>query len=119
MVCDAGYCTFLLGNWVREKQALTLEDAVRRMTSVPAACWGLEGRGVIREGAAADLIMFDPDRIGPQMPELAYDLPAGARRLKQKADGLLMTIVNGQVLLRNNEHTGAQPGRLLRGPLAR
>ncbi len=118
-IMDSSLQTHLLSYWVREKQALTLEDAVRRMTSVPAACWGLDGRGVIREGAAADLIMFDPDRIGPQMPELAYDLPAGARRLKQKAEGLLMTIVNGQVLLRNNEHTGAQPGRLLRGPLAR
>ena len=63
--------------------------------------------------------MFDPDTIGPQMPELVYDLPAGARRLKQKADGLLATVVNGQVLLRNNEHTGAEPGKLLRGPLAR
>jgi N-acyl-D-amino-acid deacylase len=118
-IMDSSLQTHLLSYWVREKQALTLEDAVRRMTSVPAACWGLEGRGVIREGAAADVIMFDPDRIGPHMPELAYDLPAGARRLKQKADGLLITIVNGQVLLRNNEHTGAQPGQLLRGPLAR
>ncbi|SRR5579875_2311312 len=117
-IMDSSLQTHLLSYWVREQQALTLEDAVRRMTSVPAGCWGLEGRGLIREGYAADVIIFDPDRIGPQMPELAYDLPAGARRLKQKADGLLATIVNGQVLLRNNEHTGAEPGRLLRGPLA-
>jgi len=116
---DSSLQTHLMSYWVREKQALTLEDAVRRVTSVPAACWGLEGRGLIREGAAADVIIFDPDRIAPQMPELTYDLPAGARRLKQKADGVLATIVNGQVLLRNNEHTGAQPGQLLRGPLAR
>jgi N-acyl-D-amino-acid deacylase len=118
-IMDSSLQSHLLSYGVREKQALTLEDAVRRMTSVPAGCWGLEGRGLIREGYAADLIMFDPDRIGPQMPELVYDLPAGARRLKQKADGLLATIVNGQVLLRNNEHTGAEPGQLLRGPLAR
>ncbi len=118
-IMDSSLQTHLLSYWVREKQALSLEDAVRRMTSVPAQCWGLQGRGLIREGCAADVIVFDPDRIGPQMPELVYDLPAGARRLKQKADGLLATVVNGQVLLRNNEHTGAEPGHLLRGPLAR
>jgi N-acyl-D-amino-acid deacylase len=118
-IMDSSLQTHLLSYWVREKQALTLEDAVRRMTSLPAECWGLRGRGLIREGCAADVIVFDADTIGPQMPELVYDLPAGARRLKQKADGLLATIVNGQVLLRNNEHTGAEPGQLLRGPLAR
>jgi N-acyl-D-aspartate/D-glutamate deacylase len=53
------------------------------------------------------------------LPELAHDLPAGARRLKQKATGIMATVVNGEVVLRNNEHTGALPGRLLRGPLAR
>jgi N-acyl-D-amino-acid deacylase len=118
-IMDSSLQTHLLSYWVREKQALTLEDAVRRITSVPAANWGLAGRGLLREGYAADVIIFDPDTIGPQMPQLVYDLPAGARRLKQKADGLLATIVNGEVLLRNNEHTGAQPGQLLRGPLAR
>jgi N-acyl-D-aspartate/D-glutamate deacylase len=116
---DASLQTHLLSYWVKEKQALTLEDAVRRLTSVPAGHWGLKGRGLLGEGYAADVIIFDPDTIGPQMPELVHDLPAGARRLKQKADGLLATIVNGQVLLRNNEHTGAEPGQLLRGPLAR
>ena len=118
-IMDSSLQSHLLSYWVREKKAVTLEDAVRRLTSLPATCWGLEGRGLIREGYAADVILFDPETIGPQMPHLAYDLPAGARRLKQKADGLLATIVNGQVLLRNNEHTGAEPGQLLRGPLAR
>ena len=116
---DSSLQTHLLSYWVREKQAMTLEEAVRKLTSVPATHWGLQGRGLLREGNIADVIVFDPDTIGPQMPELVYDLPAGARRLKQKADGMLATIVNGQVLLRNNEHTGAQPGQLLRGPLAR
>jgi len=115
---DSSLQTHLLSYWVREKQAMTLEEAVRKLTSVPAAHWGLQGRGLLQEGNIADVIVFDPDTIGPQMPELVYDLPAGARRLKQKADGLLATVVNGQVLLRNNEHTGAQPGQLLRGPLA-
>jgi N-acyl-D-amino-acid deacylase len=62
--------------------------------------------------------VFDPDKITPQLPELTRDLPAGAKRLKQKADGLKATVVNGQVVLRNNEHTGNLPGKLLRGPLA-
>ena len=115
---DSSLQTHLLSYWVREKQAMTLEEAVRKLTSVPATHWGLQGRGLLREGNIADVIVFDPDTIGPQMPELVHDLPAGARRLKQKADGMLATIVNGQVLLRNNEHTGAQPGQLLRGPLA-
>src|SRR5215469_6784804 len=69
-IMDSSLQTHLLSYWVREKQALMLEDAVRRMTSVPAQCWGLEGRGLIREGFAGDVIVFDPDTIGPQMPEL-------------------------------------------------
>jgi N-acyl-D-aspartate/D-glutamate deacylase len=104
---------------VREKQALTLEQAIRMMTFVPASHWNLAGRGLLREGFAADVIVFDPEKIAPMLPQLEYDLPAGARRLKQKATGMLATVVNGEVLLRNNEHTGALPGRLLRGPLAR
>jgi N-acyl-D-aspartate/D-glutamate deacylase len=63
-------------------------------------------------------VVFDPERITPLLPEVVYDLPAGARRLKQKSTGILATVVNGEVLLRNNEHTGALPGQLLRGPLA-
>jgi N-acyl-D-aspartate/D-glutamate deacylase len=104
---------------VREKEALTLEEAVRQLSFVPAYYWGLTGRGALREGNFADVIVFDPDQIMPALPELTYDLPAGARRLKQKSEGLLATVVNGEVVLRNNEHTGALPGKLLRGPLAR
>ena len=74
---------------------------------------------MLREGWAADAVVFDPDSISPMLPELAYDLPAGARRLKQKAAGIMATVVNGAVVLRNNEPTGALPGQLLRGPLAR
>ena len=117
-IMDSSIQTHLLSYWVREKLALTLEQAVRKITFDLAAFWGLKGRGLLREGNMADVVVFDPDKIAPQMPSLAYDLPAGARRLKQKAEGVLATIVNGEVLLRNNEHTGALPGRLLRGPLA-
>jgi N-acyl-D-amino-acid deacylase len=117
-IMDSSIQTHLLSYWVRERQALTLEQAIRKVTFELASFWGLKGRGLIREGNIADVVVFDPDKVAPQMPSLAYDLPAGARRLKQKAEGILATIVNGQVLLRKNEHTGALPGRLLRGPLA-
>ncbi|MBT4490894.1 MAG: D-aminoacylase, partial [Rhodospirillaceae bacterium] len=66
-----------------------------------------------------DIVVFDPDTIAPRMPTVAYDLPAGAQRLKQMSEGISATIINGQVVLRDNEHTGALPGQLLRGPLAR
>ena len=62
----------------------------------------------------ADVVVFDPDTIGPNMPEVLNDLPAGARRLKQTASGILNTVVNGEILLTNNEHSGATAGRLLR-----
>ncbi|HZP45108.1 MAG TPA: amidohydrolase family protein [Candidatus Binataceae bacterium] len=117
-IMDSSLQTHVLSHWVREKQAITLEEAVRMMSFVPASHWGLNGRGLLREGYWADVVVFDPDRVTPLIPELTYDLPAGARRLKQKAEGILATVVNGQVLLRNNEHTGALPGQLLRGPLA-
>jgi N-acyl-D-amino-acid deacylase len=117
-IMDSSIQTHLLSYWVRERQALTLEQAIRKVTFELASFWGLTGRGLIREGNIADVVVLDPDKVAPQMPSLAYDLPAGARRLKQKAEGILATIVNGQVLLRKNEHTGALPGRLLRGPLA-
>ena len=68
---------------------------------------------------AADIVVFDPDKIEPQMPTVEYDLPAGAQRLKQMADGIAATVINGQTVLRNNQHRGALPGQLLRGPLAR
>jgi N-acyl-D-aspartate/D-glutamate deacylase len=117
-IMDSSLQTHVLSHWVRDKEAFTLEEAIRMLSFVPAYHWGLKGRGLLREGNFADVIVFDPERITPQLPELTYDLPAGARRLKQKSDGLMATVVNGEVLLRNNEHTGAVPGKLLRGPLA-
>src|SRR5271168_4944588 len=117
-IMDSSLQTHVLSHWVREKEALTLEDAIRMLSFVPASNWGLQNRGLLRPGWAADVIVFDPEKIAPMLPTLDHDLPAGARRLKQKATGLKTTIVNGQVLLKNNEHTGALPGQLLRGPMA-
>ncbi len=116
-IMDSSLQTHVFSHWVREKQALTLEEAVNQVTYIPATLWGLSNRGLIREGFAADLTIFDPASIGPQMPQVAHDLPAGARRLKQKADGILATVVNGKILMRDCEHTGALPGQLLRGSL--
>jgi N-acyl-D-amino-acid deacylase len=118
-IMDSSIQTHLLAYWVRERQALTLEQAIRKITFDLAAFWRLEGRGLLREGNIADVVVFDPDRIAPQMPTIENDLPAGAKRLKQKAEGMLATVVNGAIVLKNNEHTGAMPGALLRGQLAR
>jgi N-acyl-D-aspartate/D-glutamate deacylase len=116
---DSSLQTHLLSHWVRTRQAFTLEEAVRMITLVPATLWGFADRGLIREGLAADLVVFDPDTIAPEMPEVVDDLPAGARRLVQRTRGVAATVVNGEVLLRDGKHTGALPGQLLRGPLAR
>lgn len=113
-IMDSSLQTHLLSHWVREKQAFTLEQAIRRITYDTATVWGLHDRGLIRQGLVADLVVFDPDRVGARLPEVVYDLPSGARRLKQTAEGMKYTVVNGQVLLEDNQHTGATPGRLLR-----
>lgn len=117
-IMDSSLQTHMLGHWVRNEQAFTVEEAVHRMTQVPAAAWGFNDRGVIAEGMAADINVFDINTVTPDMPELVYDLPGGARRLRQTASGFKATLVNGQVLLDNGEPTGTRPGRLLRGRLA-
>lgn len=114
-IMDNSLQTHLLSYWVREKQAFTLEQAIKFITYDTATHWGLHDRGLVREGMAADLVVLDPKTVGARMPEVVTDLPAGARRLKQTADGVRATVVNGEVLLRDNVHTGALPGRLLRG----
>jgi N-acyl-D-aspartate/D-glutamate deacylase len=113
-VADCSIGTHLLAYWVRDQQAFTLEEAVRMLTLTPATAWGLSDRGLIREGFAGDLNIFDPDTVAPLMPTVAHDLPGGAKRLIQKADGFAATIVAGQIVLRDGEHTGALPGALLR-----
>jgi N-acyl-D-aspartate/D-glutamate deacylase len=118
-IMDASLQTHLLAHWVRDEQALTLEEAVRMLSFDNATHWGFSDRGLIREGFAADLVVFDPDTVGPDMPEVVNDLPAGARRLVQRARGFAATVVNGEVVLRDGKHTGALPGRLLRGGVER
>src|SRR5258705_6043185 len=111
--------THLLSYWVRARQAFTLEEAVRKLTFDNASAWELHDRGLVRAGYRADLVLFDEARVKPAMPKVETDLPGGARRLVQKAEGIAATIVNGQVTLENGVATGNVPGQLLRGPGAR
>ncbi|MGE0679979.1 MAG: amidohydrolase family protein [Candidatus Binatia bacterium] len=115
MLCNAGYPSYLLGTFVREKQALSLERAVQRITSEPAQFFGLTDRGVLRTGMAADITIFDLNTVSsPERPEIRHDLPGGGRRLVTQAEGITCTIVNGKVLYEGQRHTGALPGQVLR-----
>jgi N-acyl-D-aspartate/D-glutamate deacylase len=115
MLCDAGYCTYLLGTWVRDRQVMTLEHAIKRITSEPAALYGLTQRGTIKKGTAADFAIFDLNTVGSKKRgEMRNDLPGGGRRLVMPAQGVQYTIVNGAVLYESGKHTGALPGQVLR-----
>jgi N-acyl-D-amino-acid deacylase len=109
-----GFSTRLLSEWVREKQVMSLETAVRRLTFESASIFGLYDRGLLRPGMVADIVIFDPDTVKPLPLEVLHDFPTGAKRIKEPAQGIHMTIVNGQVLLEDGKHTGALPGRVLR-----
>jgi N-acyl-D-aspartate/D-glutamate deacylase len=116
MLCDAGYCTELLGSAVREKQLMSLELAVKRLTSEPADFFGIRDRGRLAPGKAADVVIFDFNTVGScaEHPESRRDLPGGGRRLVVPAQGVSYTIVNGEILYENQQHTGAYPGQVLR-----
>ena len=115
MLCDAGYCTYLLGTWVRERQALTLENAIKRITSEPADFFGIKDRGRLKVGLPADVAIFDERKIGSaKRARMQNDLPGGGRRLVMPAEGVEYTIVNGDVLYEQGRHTGYLPGQVLR-----
>jgi N-acyl-D-amino-acid deacylase len=114
-LADQGYTTHLLSHWVRELRALSLEAAVQLLTSAPARLYGLTSRGEIRPGFAADLVLFDPTRVGLERTELVADLPGGAARLIQRAVGVEYVIVNGAVLLEHGRQTDVRSGHVLRG----
>jgi N-acyl-D-aspartate/D-glutamate deacylase len=117
LLCDAGYSSTLLGKWVREKKVLTLEEAVRRLTSEPAELYRIPKRGRLAPGYFADLAVFDPGRIHALPPEKVHDMPAGEPRFISRCEGMKAVVVNGTVLLENGEaalSTGPWPGRLLR-----
>lgn len=110
--------THFLSYWVRKRGAFTLEQAIRKLTRDNAAAWDLNDRGVVREGFRADLVLFEENGIRPRLPTVEKDLPGGARRLVQKAEGIKATVVNGAVAFEDGETTGAYAGQVLKGRLA-
>ncbi len=116
-IMDASLPTFFLSHWVRDRGVFTIEDGIRRLTSDTADVFGVTDRGVIREGAHADLNVFDLDELHLPLPEYVHDFPGGAGRFVQGGDGYDATIVNGRVFMRGGEPTGALAGTVLRsGP---
>jgi N-acyl-D-aspartate/D-glutamate deacylase len=117
-LCDACQATYLLGRWVREKQALSLEQAIRMLTSRPAEVFGIADRGRLAEGWPADIVVFDPATVGAGALRRVWDFPGGANRLVSDASGIDAVIVNGTVLRQNGHDRvlvdGRLPGKLLR-----
>src|SRR5437763_8009749 len=115
MLCDAGYPTYLLGTWVRERQIMNLEQAVARLTAQPADLFGIKGRGRLAVGNAADIAIFEPEKIGSaSRGERRFDLPGGAKRMVMPSRGVEYTIVNGTPVYAEGRATGAIPGEVLR-----
>ena len=110
--------THLLSYWVRKRGAFTLEEAVKKITHDNAVAWEMKGRGLVREGYQADLVLFEENGIRPCLPTVERDLPGGARRLVQKAEGIKATLVNGAIAFQDGEATGDFSGTVLKGRLA-
>ena len=113
-IMDSSIQSYLLAYWVRERQKFTLPEAVRMITQMPAEAWGFTDRGLVRTGMMADLNVFDAQRLMPDLPKVAYDLPAGGKRLVSRSQGILATLVAGEIVHHEGHHTGALPGQLLR-----
>jgi N-acyl-D-aspartate/D-glutamate deacylase len=109
-----GFGTFLISYWVRQRQIMPMEEAIRKLTFMPASIFGIRDRGLLRPGMAADVFVFDPAAIELEKPEQVNDLPEGAPRYIQHARGIRYSIVNGAVLMEDGSHTGAYPGKVLR-----
>ncbi|MGV0624353.1 N-acyl-D-amino-acid deacylase family protein [Mycolicibacter minnesotensis] len=117
MICDSSFPTYVLTHWARDRSAgrLSIEVAVRELTSTPARIAGLLDRGRIAVGYKADLNVIDHRKLRLHKPVVTYDLPAGGRRLDQAADGYVATIVSGEIIAENGKPTAARPGKLVRG----
>ena len=111
------YSTLFLSCWVREQQIMPLEQAVRRLTFESATAFGIFDRGLLRPGMAADMTIFDPETVRSLPDDIVEDLPAGGWRIRQLAEGIKCTIVNGEILIEDGKHTGALPGRVMRNAL--
>ncbi len=113
-IADASIQTHLLGHWVRNTGAFTLEEGIRMLTLEPAQAWGFADRGLLREGLLADLNVFDPETVAPGVPQIVNDLPGGGMRLSQRAEGFAATVVAGEIAFRDGESTQRHAGRLIR-----
>jgi N-acyl-D-amino-acid deacylase len=113
-VCDLRYPTVLLGDWVRQEQALSLEHAIWKLTAHPASVFKIARRGMLKPGYHADVVLFDPKTIGSEPPVFVDDLPAGGRRLIARANGIVATFIHGVQVMREGQETGALPGRVIR-----
>ena len=109
-IIDSSIPTFLLSYWVRDRQAFTWEEGIRKLTFDPAMAFGFDDRGLIGRAGPPTSSSSTPKAIAPDLPHADTDLPAGATRLTQRAVGIDATVVNGQVLLRDGQHTGRLPG---------
>ena len=116
MLCDAGFGLHMLGHWVRERGAFTVEEAIRKVTSVPAGIYGIQGRGEIAAGKHADLFLFDPDTVARGPKRVVHDLPAGAARITTDGIGVHGVWVNGQRIVDGDGIIESEnlPGTLLR-----
>ncbi|MEQ8663083.1 MAG: amidohydrolase family protein [Gammaproteobacteria bacterium] len=113
-LCDAGYATYLLGTWVRDRAVMTLERAVQRITSEPADLFGIRRRGRLAPGLAADFAIFDLATVGSDKTGvMRHDLPGGGRRLVVPARGVEYTVVNGEVLFAHGQDSGVRAGQVL------
>ena len=111
---DFGYCTTLLGMWVRDRQLISLEQAIHKLTYHVASVYGIEARGLLRPGFAADVTIFDPTTVKACAPEWADDYPASTKRLIQRSEGICQTIVNGTVVYEDGKISGEMAGKVLR-----
>jgi N-acyl-D-aspartate/D-glutamate deacylase len=119
MLCDAGYATYLLGNWVRKREAVTLEFAVKRITSEPANFFGIRGRGQLKQGWKADITIFDYNTVNSaRRATMAHDLPGGGRRLVMPAEGIEYTVVNGRMSYEHGKQSGDLAGQVIRSTVA-
>jgi N-acyl-D-aspartate/D-glutamate deacylase len=118
ILCDASATTYMLTHWTRDRRRgprVPLPWAIKRLTRDNARAIGLDDRGILRRGAKADINVIDYDRLSLHSPEVVYDLPAGGRRLIQRIDGYVATLVSGKIVMRDGQSTGVLPGRLVRG----
>ncbi len=114
-LCNADFPSYLMAHWVRDRGVLSLEAAIAHLTSRPASVLGLTDRGRLQPGYAADVVIFDPQRIRGGRLQTAHDLPAQQPRLIQQAEGIYLVMVNGETILEEGKETGALPGQLVRG----